>query len=270
MKERLAHGDLSLPEPVVGGLLIRKSLAVIGAPDDSFKTNWATQLAISLIKGIPSYSFNCKPSVVAYMVLEGVTDYIYERIDDKIDAMGLNRDEIIDKLYVVDCSKQPLDEEAVSADIENSLNNLDPKPDVVIFDPITYAINEDVRFSPKKAALCKNLIRIAESLNGVVLAVIHCRKGTQNNISTDDFIGSSIVADMAATRIKLFREENNVTMFIKTRYAERPDAIKLTWAKPLLNVAHNVLSERAECNISTIEFLTAKSDKTFILGDLVD
>lgn len=76
VKDRLNQGGLSSPEPIVSGLLFNKSVAVLGAQDDSFKTHFTIQLAICLTLGIPCYSFSTKPSYVAYMVLEGGESYI--------------------------------------------------------------------------------------------------------------------------------------------------------------------------------------------------
>jgi RecA-family ATPase len=268
--EKLALGDIAIPEPVICGLLYRKSLAVLGAPDDSFKTQFAVQLAVCLTQGIPCYSFGTKPSYVAYIVLEAGESYILERIEEKIAALGLDRENVLKKIYIADYSQKQLDDENVAAEIERDLISLNPRPDVVIFDPITYALKEDSRFSPEKTKLCKNLLKIANGLNGVCLAVIHCRKSAQNNDSMDDFLGTSIVADMAATRIKLFREGDQVTVHVKTRYAERPDQTFLRWSYPLLKVEDTILSVRQESKILVADFLSGKENKSEILGELVN
>ena len=236
-------------------------MAVIGAPDDSFKTNFALQLVVSLAAGKPCYSYSLKQCNIVYFVLEGGEDYILERIEEKVAALGLNRDEVLGRISVVDASQKQLDDEKVSQDIEDSLLALNPKPAVVVFDPITYAMAEDVRFSPQKAKLCKNLLRIADKLNCVVIPIIHCRKSTQDNDNMDDFLGTSIVTDMAATRIKLFRvNESKVNVYIKTRYAERPEMLTLTWKPPLLEVAPEVLQPRKECKIKIMEALKSTGE----------
>jgi AAA domain len=256
VKERLEKGDATQPEAIVSGLLFRKSMAVIGAPDDSFKTNFALQLIVSLAAGKPCYSYSLTKCNIVYLVLEGGEDYILERIEEKVSALGLNRDEVLGKISVFDASQKRLDDDNISQGIEASLSALTPRPDVIVFDPITYAMEEDVRFSPQKSKLCKNLLRIANNLNCVVLPIIHCRKSTQDNDNMDDFLGTSIVTDMAATRIKLFRaDENTVKVYVKTRYAERPDALTLTWKQPLLEVAPEVLQPRTECKRKLIEWL---------------
>ena len=79
-KDRIAKG-ISPQEPLVGDLLFRKTIAALGAAEDSFKTNFTLQLAICLALGIPCYSYSCKKSQVAYLILEGGEDYIMERLE---------------------------------------------------------------------------------------------------------------------------------------------------------------------------------------------
>ena len=219
-KDRIAQGT-NLPSPLVGDILFRKTMAVLGAPEDSFKTNWAIQLAVCLALGIPCFSYSCKKAQVAYLVLEGGEEYILERIEQKIDAMGANRDEALQGIYTLDCPSIQLDDEETINKLENTLLNLSPKPEVVILDPITYAMDGDVRFSPDKTRLCRNAIRIAEKIDGVVLLIMHTRKGAKDNPDMDDLLGSGQIARAAATRIKLYRTgDNGVNMYIKTRHAE--------------------------------------------------
>ena len=269
VKERLEKGDIVQPEPIVSGLLFRKSMAVLGAPDDSFKTHWALQLAISLAAGIPCFSHSVKKSNVVYLFLEGGEGYILERLEEKVAAMGVKRDEVLGKIHIRDCSGMRLDDKKITEGLEATLITTEPMPDIVILDPITYALNEDVRFSPEKVKLCRNLLSIANSINGVTLPIIHCRKDTQDNDNMDDFLGTSIVAAAAATRIKLYRDGNLLNMYAKTRYAERPDKISLVWKHPLLEVAPEVLKPREEAKRRIIEVLKGNPSIAVQLGDLV-
>lgn len=269
VKERLEKGDVVPPEPVVSGLLFRRSMAVLGAPDDSFKTQWALQLAISLAAGIPCFSHSVKKSNVVYLFLEGGEGYILERLEEKVAALGLNQDEVLSKIHIRDCTGMRLDKEEIALGIELTLTTTEPKPDVVIFDPITYAVNEDVRFSPEKTKLCRNLMTIANNINGVTLPIIHCRKDTQDNDSMDDFLGTSIVAAVAATRIKLFRNGNLLNMYAKTRYAERPDKTSLVWKAPLLEVLPEVLKPRQEARRSVIDILKGNTNGEVRLSDIL-
>jgi len=109
-QDRIARG-ISSPSPVVGDLLFGGTIAALGAPQDSFKTNWIIQLAICLAVGIPCYSYSCRKSQVAYLVLEGGEDYILERIEEKIEAMGVNREEALRGIYTLNCSQLQLDDE---------------------------------------------------------------------------------------------------------------------------------------------------------------
>ena len=269
VKERLEKDDTKPPEPIVSGLLFRKSMAVLGAPDDSFKTHFTLQLAISLTLGIPCYSYSCKSGIVVYLIIEGGEDYILERLEEKISALGLDRDKVMGRIYIMDCSNLQLDDKKVADDISGMLLALKPKPDVIIFDPITYALNEDVRFSPQKVKLCRNLIGIASELDSVVLPVVHCRKDTQDNENMDDFLGTSIVAAAAATRIKLFRKDNLVNMYAKTRYAERPEKMSLAWNPPLLTVAEEILKPKVEARRFIMSAL-GNSTNEIKLGDLLN
>jgi hypothetical protein len=244
-------------------------MAVVGAPEDSFKTNWAVQLAIALAIGIPCYSYSCKKAIVLYLVMEGGEDYLLERFEEKIAAMGVNREVVLDRIYIKDFSLKPMDDSAIAEDLKIALCAMEPTPDVVILDPITYALNEDVRFSPQKAELCRNLIEIANLINGVTIPIIHCRKSTKNNDSMDDFLGSSIIADAAATRIKLFREGNLLTVYAKTRYAERPDSVNLNWKHPLLHVAPTALNPREEAKKVVVDLLKGNPSQESRLGDLI-
>lgn len=268
VQERLEQGGITPPEPIVSGLIFRNSLAVLGAPDDSFKTHWALQLAISLAAGIPFYSYSCKRNTIVYFVLEGGEDYIFERLEEKIAALELNRKEVMSRIYTHDCSQLSLDDAEVVKEIEKTILEKSPKPDVVIFDPITYALNEDVRFSPEKAKLCRSLLWIAKQINGAALTVLHCRKGTQDNDNMDDFLGTSIIAAAAATRMKLYRKGNLVNMYAKTRYTERPDKISLVWKNPLLVATESTLGPREECKRAVIQLLQSDHGKEYSIGGL--
>lgn len=270
MKEKLEQGGLTLPEPIVSGLLFRKSMCILGAPEDSFKTNWALQLAICLASGIPCYSYSCRQSRIVYLVLEGGEDYILERLEEKIAALDVAPDEVMARIYVDDCSMKPLDDENVAQELEDKLTAIQPTPDVVIFDPITYALNEDVRFSPEKSKLCRNLIRIATTINGVTLPVLHCRKGAHDNDNMDDLLGSSVVVAAAATRIKLFRDGDSVNMYVKTRYAERPEKTSLCWKHPLLEIRQVDLKPREEAKAAIMVALQGVPTKEVVLGELVN
>lgn len=268
VKDRLEQGAVKSFEPIVGGLLFRKSMAVLGAPQDSFKTNWALQLAVSLAAGAPCFSYSCNKSVVVCLILEGGEDYILERVEEKVAAMKLDRSDVMSRIYVEDCSQMQLDNRDDAADIEVTLLSMNPKPDLVIFDPITYALNEDVRFSPHKSKLCRNLIDIARGIDGVMLPIVHCRKGSQDNDDMDDFLGTSIIAAAAATRIKLYRDEDKLNMYVETRYAPRPEMTSLVWKYPLLEVIPTVLAPREECKKAVINYLCAQDDRQATLSEL--
>ena len=274
-QDRIARG-ISSPSPLVGDLLFGGTIAVLGAPEDSFKTNWAIQLAICLAVGIPCYSYSCRKSQVAYLVLEGGEDYILERMEEKIDAMGVNREEALRGIYTLNCSQLQLDNEDTIRKLGDSLRNLDPKPDVVIFDPITYALDEDVRYSPNKTRLIRNANRIIKELDGgVVLLVVHTRKGAKDNADMDDFLGSGQIARAAATRIKLYRgDDDRVSVYAKTRHAERPDKISLVWRHPLLELEPITLRPREDCKVAVTDALENAPYahyglKAMVLGDLV-
>ena len=272
-KDKIAQG-VNPPSPLVGDLLFRKTIAALAAPEDSFKTNWAIQLAVCLAMGIPCYSYSCKKSQVAYLILEGGEDYILERLEQKIEAMGVNRNEALQGIYVLDCPSIQLDDEATTQRLEQTLLGLNPRPEVVIFDPITYALDEDVRYSPNKTKLVRNSNKIAKKIGGVVLLIMHTRKGAKNNIDTDDFLGSGVIARAAATRIKLYRKENGnrVNMYVKTRHAERPAPISLLWKYPLLEVEETILRPREECKVAILNALenAPYNLKTAVLGNLVE
>lgn len=271
-RDRIAQG-ISSPSPILGDLLFGGTIAVMGAPEDSFKTNWTIQLAICLAVGIPCYSYSCRKSQVAYLVLEGGEDYILERMEEKIEAMGVNREEALGGIYTLNCSQVQLDDEDTIRQLGDDLFNLNPKPDVVIFDPITYALNEDVRYSPNKTRLIRNANKIVEELvGGVVLLVVHTRKGAKDNADMDDFLGSGQLARAAATRIKLYRGDGDrVSMYAKTRHAERPDKISLVWRYPLLELEQTTLQPREECKIAIFHALenAPYNLKEMVLGDLV-
>ena len=271
-QDRIAQG-VSSPSPLVGNLLFGRTIAVLGAPEDSFKTSWAIQLAICLAVGAPCYSYSCRKSQVAYLILEGGEDYILERMEEKIDAMGVNREEALRGIYTLNCSQVQLDDEDTIRTLGDTLRDLDPKPNVVIFDPITYALDEDVRYSPNKTRLIRNANKIVEELDGgVVLLVVHTRKGAKDNADMDDFLGSGQIARAAATRIKLYRGDGDrVSVYAKTRHAERPDKISLVWRHPLLELEQAILRPREECKATVIHALenAPYNLRAMVLGDLV-
>ncbi len=271
-EDRIAQG-ISSPSPLVGDLLFWRTIAALGAAEDSFKTNWMTQLAICLAVGIPCYSYSCRKSQVAYLVLEGGEDYILERMEEKIQAMGVNREEALRGIYTLNCTQLQLDDEDTIKQLGDDLCNLNPKPDVIIFDPITYALDEDVRYSPNKTRLIRNANKIVEELGGgVVLFVVHTRKGAKDNADMDDFLGSGQIARAAATRIKLYRGDGDrVSMYAKTRHADRPDKISLVWKYPLLELEQTTLRPREECKLAVSHSLehAPYNIKAMVLGDLV-
>lgn len=270
VKERIDQGCIEPPEAVVSELLFRNSMAVLGAPEDSFKTHWALQLAISLAAGISFFTHSVKKANVVYLILEGGEGYILERLEEKVDALSLDRDEVLGKIHISDCSSIRLDDKETAAALAVTLINLDPTPDVVIFDPITYALNEDVRFSPEKSKLCRNLIGIAKRINGIMLPVIHCRKNTKDDDSMEDFLGTSIIAAAAATRIKLFRNGDIVNMYAKTRYAEKPDVTRLLWKSPLLKVTPEILKPREEARRAVLQTLMGNPEVELKLNDIIN
>ncbi|MFC2067303.1 AAA family ATPase [Chloroflexota bacterium] len=269
VKDKLDQGDIKPPEQIVGGLLFRKTVAALGAPDDSFKTNWMLQLAISLAAGIPCYSYSCKKSTVVCLILEGGEDYILERIEEKIEAMKLNRDDVMSRIYVKDCSSMQSDDKETTEKMKDVLLSMSPIPDVVVFDPITYALNEDVRFSPERSKLCKNLLDIAQSINGVMLPIIHCRKGAHDDDNMDEFLGTSILADFAATRIKLYRKDNELSVYVKTRYGERPDKTSLVWKYPLLEILPEQLTPRKKAKRAVMDYLKRCPNAESMLSNLL-
>ena len=270
IEEHLKGHTPKRPEPIVAGLLFRKTMAVLGAPDDSFKTNWAIQLAVSVAAGIPFLSYSCRKSRVVYVVLEGGQDYILERFEEKVDAMGVDKNEVMKNVYVMDCTGCQLDDENELKEVENAIDKVSPSPDLVILDPITYALNEDVRFSPKKTELSRKMLGNTELWDNVTLLVVHCRKDAQDNDSTDDFLGSGVLSRAAATRIKLFRfDETKVNMYSKTRHAERPDELQLQMHYPLLIVGGHDLSPRNESVRLVLESLKERSGEIG-LSELVE
>lgn len=271
-QDKITQG-ISPPSPLVGDLFFGGTIAALGAPDDSFKTNWTIQLAICLALGIPCFSYSCKKSQVAYLVLEGGEDYILERIEEKIEAMGVNREEALRGIYTLDAAALQLDNENTIKKLEETLLNLNPKPNVVIFDPITYAMDEDVRYSPDKTRLIRNANRIVKKLDGgIVLLIVHTRKGAKDNADMDDFLGSGQIARAAATRIKLYRGEGDrVSVYAKTRHAERPDKISLVWRHPLLIIEPTTLRPREQSKAAVVHALenAPYNLRAAVLGELV-
>ena len=186
--------------------------------------------------------------------------------------MGVDREEALRGIYTMNCSQLQLDDQDTIRKLGDTLCNLSPKPNVVIFDPITYALDEDVRYSPDKTRLIRNANRIVQELDdGVVLLVVHTRKGARDNADMDDSLGSGQIARAAATRIKLYRDDSDrVSMYAKTRHAERPDRISLVWRHPLLLIEPTVLRPREECKVAAIQALeNAPYDlRAMVLGDL--
>jgi hypothetical protein len=72
----------------------------------------------------------------------------------------------------------------------------------------------------------------------------------------DEILGTIITVAASATRIKLFRkDEFNVNVYAKARYAERPDKISLVWKYPLLEVQPSILKPSEESKKAILEFL---------------
>lgn len=88
----------------------------------------------------------------------------------------------------------------------------------------------------------------------------------------DDFLGSGQIARAAATRIKLYRGNGNiVSVYAKTRHAERPDKISLIWRNPLLVIEPTTLRPREEATVAVIRTLenAPYNLKAAVLGELV-
>ncbi len=268
IEETLNEQPSNPPTPVLAGLLFRQTLAVLGAPEDSFKTTWAIQLAVSLAAGIPFLSYSCEPSRVAYIILEGGQDYILERLEEQVASMGVARDKVFGNVALSDCSGMQLDNPNDFKAVTDGILAITPPPDVVILDPITYALSEDVRFSPNKTVMCRHLLQLAQALNGVILVIVHCRKDTRDNDSTDDFLGSGVIARAAATRIKLYRSGDTVNMYAKTRHAARPDDLQLYLSYPVLLVGSLDLKPKEECRAAVLDSL-GKAGGQSMLGELV-
>jgi len=259
-KEMIEKG--TIPAKPVGFYMFRKSVTYVGAPEDSFKTQWAIQLAISLALGKPCYGCSCKKCIVLYVVLEGGKDYILERIEDKIEAMDVDRDEVLSNLFVVDLTSRSLKKEDDVSKLKEEMLRI--PADVIFLDPISTFLAEDERFSPLRTIFTNNLIEVAQTLDAAIVLIAHCRKATHDNNNMDEIAGHSVLKNASATRIKLFRHKDNtdlVSVYEKTRYAERPDKIILRWRPPLLEMSPEELKPRQEIEVAILKYLNENGEQ---------
>ena len=270
VKESLEQDNFIVPEPIVSGWIFRDTLVVLGAPENSFKTTLSIQLSICLAAGIPFFNFQCKSCIVVYLVLEGGKGYMLERIEEMVNAMGLDNNLVLSRIYIEEFSSSQLNDEAFVRNTGAALMKLDQKPDFIVFDPVTYALSEDVRYSPTMTMLAGNMIQLAKSINGVSMVILHCRKGATDDDNMDDLLGSSVLADAAATRIKLYRKGDDLHVFSKTRYAETPETINLCFRHPILTIAPEQLKPREESRRVVLKILEQCQDQKKHLAELVE
>jgi len=250
------------PAKPLGFNIFRKSITYVGAPEDSFKTQWAVQLAISLTLGKPCYGYSCKKCIVLYAVLEGAKDYILERIEEKVEAMGVDRDEVLSNLFVVDLTNKSLSNKDDVLELKERM--LQTPADVIFLDPISALLAEDERFSSLRTIFATNLLEVAETIDGAIVLIAHCRKGTHNNNDMDEIAGHSVMKNLSATRIKFFRHKDRkdwLSIYQKTRYAERPEKIELRWKAPLLEMRLGVLKPREIIRKEILKYLAENGEQ---------
>ncbi len=268
MSERLKKGTTAPEQLVSNALLTRESITLFGGAEDSFKSFLMCQLSVCLASGSSWLGHSCRQcNTVVYLVMEGGDDYILERIESIACELGQNLPDVFARIRVVPYLYEPLDMDEAPENLYAALKEVNP--DVVICDPVTYQMSQDVRYSPTMTRLGTNLLKIARDLNTAVVAVLHTKKNSQNSNDMDDFIGSSILKDMAASRIKVFRQEDKqMELYAKTRYAERPDTIKLVFKYPVFDVVEEVAKPRAKAMMGVTDYLERCGQE--VLGILVE
>jgi RecA-family ATPase len=268
IRERLEEG-IKLPGHIVSGLIVRKYLTVFGGEEDTFKSTMMCQLAVCVAGGIPWLGFSCEKGKVAYLVMEGTDDYIIERMVNIAATLGVPQDVVGDEIRVINFSQKPLDKKD-ETDKLHELLKID-KPDVAICDPVTYMISKDIRYSPTVNSLSDNLQAIAKDLNLAIIVVMHTKKGTRDTESMDDIVGSSMLKDKAASRIKVFRlgdtQQNQLHFYAKTRLSERPDMLNLVFTDPAIEVVETQLRPRQQAKRDVLASLNQSHPQ--VLGELV-
>lgn len=266
MDERLKQGT-RLPEQLMSNaLVVRREITILSGLEDSFKTTIACQAAVCLAAGIPCLGFSCQQcNTVVYLVIEGTDDYILERMENMAHALGVPLDVISKRIRVSPYYLRPLGEPEVLNELIGTLADI--RPDVIICDPVTYSLTGDLRYSPVMQALGKNLAAVARRFNAAVVGVMHTRKGTQDNDNMDDIMGSSVLADIAACRIKVYRSGDTLNLYAHTRYGPRPDPVKLIYTNPLFVVSDEIRKPRDKARLGVIQELRDRSPR--VLGELV-
>jgi len=235
--------ELPRPEAIVSPHLItRNSITLLFADEDSFKTQFATQLAVCLNAGIPFLDYETIPSNVVYYTMEGVEGDIVDRILEKGEALAVDTDDI----GVCPCYDKQLDRPGDYEKIKEMLR--DRGSDVVIFDPVTYVIAGDVRFSPTMLHVVSNGLNLATTFGIAIVFVIHTRKDSPKG-DMHGFLGSNILTAASATRIRIDRSQeipNQATLTFRTRYDERPLDRLIMWHTPLLQAVGELIPKRQQ------------------------
>jgi len=230
--------ELPRPQQLVSPCLVtRNSITLLFGDEDSFKTQFVTQLAVCLNAGIPFFGFQTIPCNVVYYTMEGVEGDIVDRILEKGEALGVDTDNI----GVCPCYDKLLDKPGDYEAIREMLRHRGS--DVVIFDPVTYVIAGDVRFSPTMLHVVTNGLNLASTYGIAIVFVIHTRKDSPEG-DMHGFLGSNILTAASATRIRIDRSKeipNQATLTFRTRYAERPLDRMIMWRAPLLKAVGDLI-----------------------------
>lgn len=255
------------PQYVVSQIAARRTIALFGGPEDNFKTQLGTQVAVCVASGIPWLTFPCNKGRVVYLVMEGDPNYIFGLLADKAVSLGVG-EEAPKNINVNMFIRQPLDDKATVRRLDMLLEPLRPI-DFLIADPITYLIANDVRYSPTMNKVMDNLEDLAMKYNMAVMPILHTRKSTKSVDNLDAFLGSRVTAARASTRILVIRrgDTDEAEIGFRTRMSETPDKLSLIHRHPLIEAEEAILREGQKAQRRVQEIL--RENREVRLADLM-
>ena len=279
--DKFVEIEIPVPEFLVGGMILNKSLTIIGGNQSSFKTHFATYLALCASNGKPLFDkFECKETNVLYINEELYSGEFQRLLIRLSNGTGLK---IPENLIVMNFLNWKIDNE----EDNKKLIELIKKHNIqlAIFDTFRECFNAAENSADEITMVLHEYCRpIINETGCSLLIIMHKGKisaGTEGRQPVDMIRGSSVFRNYADSIILLERERKQERVNFKhekIRGARELEDFNITWvfddSKKNGNISAKVLSEEElekllvdECVNAISEFLKKEGVEQFETGE---
>ena len=170
---------------LIGGLVTRGAVAVIGGEPKTAKTWSAIEMAMAVASGSPAFgTFNCSSpeplGAVCFLVEDGAKS-LQNRVRSLALGRGMHDDAWCDRLFIKSLGSMNLADLSEVARYVATVRRLPITPGIVVFDPLRdlHTVNEDS--STEMQPIYSALRALRTVLDCTVLFVHHSAKSTDGN-----------------------------------------------------------------------------------------